>query len=64
MSTKDRLGGLLPHCVVTYGWHLAGPGPARYGWGAVTASGNRVYLGRCEELAEDFARKLGPLYGS
>ena len=33
-------------CLVVRGWHLLGPGAARYGWAAVYPSGLRRWLGR------------------
>jgi len=58
------LESLLPSCTVSYGWHLAGPGPARYGWGATTCAGKTVYLGRSRAAAAEAARALGPSWGS
>ena len=36
----------FPECSVTRGWHLAGPGPARFGWAARHPSGAVRFLGR------------------
>jgi hypothetical protein len=40
------LRAAFPECAVIRDWHLAGPGPARYGWAAVHPSGAVRYLGK------------------
>ena len=62
-SPRTTLETLLPSCAIVHGWHLAGPGPARYGWAARSPGGEIRYLGRGDS-ATDAARNLGKLYGS
>lgn len=33
-------------CLAVRGWHLIGPGPARFGWALRFASGHLRWLGR------------------
>jgi len=39
------LRAAYPEAAVIRGWHLAGAGPARYGWAAVYPTGCARYLG-------------------
>jgi hypothetical protein len=45
------LRAAFPECAVTRGWHLSGPGPARYGWAAIHPSGAVRYLGHSASAA-------------
>lgn len=40
--------------VVLRGWRLSGPGPARFGWWAVSVAGAAAFLGKTSEAALDF----------
>lgn len=53
MSAAEKLNERLRYSERTarHGWHLAGAGPARYGWAAYTAAGDCRYLGRTVDEA-------------
>ena len=63
-TVRNELEALLPHCTLVWGHHLDGAGPARHGWGAVTAAGQVNYLTRHTGTAISRAEKLGVSYGS
>ena len=45
------LRAAFPECAILRGWHLDGPGPARFGWAAVAPTGRAWYLGRTLDSA-------------
>lgn len=56
MRVERHLGARMPGTSLVRGWHLAGAGPARFGWGAVHPAGRVQFLGKS---IEDIARRLG-----
>lgn len=46
MNAIKLLQAAFPECAIVRGWHLAGAGPARFGWAAKHPSGAVRYLGR------------------
>jgi hypothetical protein len=62
-AATKRIAALLPACTVSRDHHLAGPGPARYGYAATTAAGCVVFLGRTEAQATARAQELGQSFG-
>lgn len=46
MNAHKLLRAAFPECAIVRGWHLAGAGPARFGFAAIHPSGKVRYLGR------------------
>lgn len=45
-TTLKTLQAAYPEAAIVHGWHLAGPGPARFGWAAKFPAGRTIFLGR------------------
>lgn len=46
-QVKAILQSVTPKtATLVYGWHLSGPGPARFGWGWVWPNQSVFYIGR------------------
>lgn len=56
---SETLRAAYPEATIRHGWHLAGPGPARFGWAAIYPSGCVRYLGPTIASALGYARISG-----